>query len=66
MQVEGRFSHAAKLYESNFSKAPEAFDTVDVVRSDGEFILGMIDAIMLLVTQIDYAIVRPKPVSMDG
>ena len=66
MQVEGRFSHTAKLYESNFGKAPEAFDAIDVVRSDGEFILGMIDSIVLLVAQIDYAIVRPKPVSMDG
>ncbi len=44
MQAEGRFSHTAKLYESNFGKAPEAFDAVDVVRSDGEFIGRMIVA----------------------
>ena len=66
VQVEGRFSHTAKLYEPNFGKAPEAFDTVDVVSSDGEFVLGMIYAIVLLVTEMDYAVVRAKPVSMDG
>ena len=66
VQVEGGFSHAAKLYESNFGKAPEAFDTVDVVRSDGKFVLGMVYAIVLLVAEMDYAVIRAKPVSMDG
>ncbi len=66
MQVECGFSHTAKRYKSDFGNAPEAFDAVDAVRSDGEFISRMVDVIVLLVTQIDYAIIRPKPVSMDG
>ena len=66
MQIEGGFSHAAKLHQANFGVAPEALDAVDMVAADGEFVLAMLDSIVLLLTQIDDAIVGPKAVGMDG
>lgn len=57
VQVEGRFSHTAELYEPDFGESPEVVDTVDVVRADGEFILGMVDEIVLLVAQIDHTVI---------
>ncbi len=66
MQVEGGFSHAAKLYRADFGKAPEAFDAVDMVCPDGEFIGRMIDPVMLLIAQIDYSVIGAKTVGMDN
>ena len=65
MQVEGGFSHAAKLHQANFGKAPEAFDAVNMVGADGKFIVRVVDSIVLLIAQIDDAVIGPKPVSMD-
>ena len=66
VQIEGRFSHTAKLHEAYFGKAPEAFDAVNVIGADGKFIVRMVDSIVLLVAQIDDAVIGPKPVGMDG
>ena len=64
--MTGGFSHTAKLHQTYFGKAPEAFDAVDMVGADGEFILTVLDSIMLLIAQIDDAVIGPKPVGMDG
>ena len=66
MQVEGGFSHTAKLHQAYFGVTPEAFDAVDMVGTDGEFVLPVLHPIVLLVTQIDDTIVGPKAVSVDG
>lgn len=66
VQIEGRFSHAAELYDTDFSEGPEAFDAVDMVGSEGEKVLAVIDAVVLLVAQIDQGMIGPKAVGMDG
>jgi len=66
VQVEGGFLHTAKLHQTYFGKAPEAFDAVNVIGADGKFIVRMIDPIVLLIAQIDDAVVDPKPVGMDN
>ena len=52
MQVKGMFWQAFELCQSNFRQAPEAFDAVDMNAATGEFIVGMIDAIMPI-AQVD-------------
>ena len=37
-----------------------------MVRADSEFILAVLDSIVLLIAQIDDAVVGAKPVGMDG
>ena len=66
MQIESGFSHTTKLHQAYFGKAPEAFYTVDMVATDDEFVLTMLEMIVLLVTQIDDAVVGSKVVGMDG
>lgn len=66
VQIEGRFSHTAELYETNFSEGPEAFDAVDVVGSESKKILAVVDAVVLFVAQIDQGMIGPKAVGMDG
>lgn len=67
MEVEGLFSDTVELDQASFGEAPEALDSVDVVRSDGELILPMIDPEVLVESQIDQAIVPSPAVGMhDG
>ena len=66
MQIESGLSHTTKLHQAYFGKAPEAFYTVDMVATDGEFVLTMLDTIVLWVTQVDDAVVDSKPVGIDG
>ena len=66
VQIEGGFSHAAKFHQANFGKAPEAFDAVDMIGADGKFIVRVVDPIVLLIAQIDDAVVGAKPVGMDN
>ena len=39
MQVESVLCHTAKFDKPDFGEAPEAFDAVDMVGADSEFIL---------------------------
>ena len=66
MQVEGVLWQPAKFDKPHFGDAPEAFDAVDMIRSIGEFIGRMMDAVMLLITQIDDWIISAKAVGMDN
>ena len=66
MQIEGGFSHAAELDETDFGEAPEAFDTVYVVRAESENVLVVVDAKVLFVAQIDDRIIGTKTVGKDG
>ena len=42
MEVEGMFGDAVELEQAAFSEAPEAFDAVDVLRSAGELVVGVL------------------------
>ena len=52
MQMEGVFGQALELRQPYFGQAPKAFDAIDVYASTGEFVLGMIDAVVA-VSKID-------------
>ena len=54
-----------KLLQAMFSKAPEALDTVDVVRATGELILSMVDSVMLRVADINQSVIAPPAVRVD-
>ena len=66
VQVEGGFSHTAELHQAYFGKAPEAFDAVNMVGTDGKLVFRMVNAIVLLIAQINDAVVGAKPIGMDG
>ena len=60
VQVESVLWHTTKFDKAYFGKAPEAFDAVYMVGADGEFILAVLDSIMLLIAQIDDAVRKPS------
>ncbi len=63
--MDFRIPYTTKLHRAYFGNAPEAFYTVDMVATGGEFVLTMLEMIVLLVTQIDDAVVGSKVVGMD-
>ena len=54
------------MAKPDFGEALEAFDAVNVIGTEGEFILAVLDAIVLLIAQIDDAVVGAKTIGMDG
>ena len=66
MQVERILWHTTKFDKPDFGKAPEAFDAIDVIGADGEFILAVLNAIVLPIAQINDAVIGTKPIGMDG
>ena len=60
MKVKGMSGDAVELEQATFGEAPKALDAVDVMRSASEFVLAMIDAKMLIETQINQPVV-PSP-----
>ena len=58
-QVQGKGApvDAVELGQAVFCKAPEAFDAVDVVGSEGELIVAVVDPMMACVAQIDQSVV---------
>ena len=60
MQVKGAFLHAMELGKAVFCVAPKALDSVDVVWSECEFVVAMIDSQMLIESQIDEPVI-PSP-----
>jgi len=65
MQVEGAWVHAAEANQPGLGMPPEAFDAVDVSVPFGKFVLAVIDAQMLAVTDIDQAIVTTPAIRID-
>ena len=65
MQFEGARVHAAKANQPGLGIAPEAFNAVDVSMPLGKFVLAVIDAEMLSVTNINQAVVTTPAVRVD-
>ena len=56
---------AAQLGETQFGKAPEALNAIDVIFSAGELVLVMVDAVLLVATQ-DEAVIGLPAVGING
>jgi hypothetical protein len=65
MQVEGRWAHSTEANQARFGVTPETFNAVDVSTTFSEFVLAMIDAKVLAITDIDQAIVATPAVRID-
>ncbi len=55
-----------KFDKPDFGETREAFNAVDMVSADSEFIIAVVDSIVLLIAQIDDAVIGAKTVGMDG
>ena len=65
MQVKYTWDHATETKQARLSTPPEAFDSVDVIRAFGKFILAMINREMLTVTNINQTIIATPAVRVD-
>ena len=65
MEREGAFVDAIELGQATLGKAPEAFDTVDVVVAEREAVFAVSDAKVLGVAHGNQAIVGAQAVGMD-
>ena len=65
VERKGLFAYAMKLCHAVFCKAPKAFDAVDVVRSDGKFVVAVKDAKMTFVAEVDQAIVATPSIGVN-
>src|SRR6266404_3289359 len=65
MQVKGPSRYAIELLQATLGVTPEAFDSIDVMRSAHELVPTMIDSEMLRVTNINQAIVAAPTIRMD-
>jgi len=65
MQVEGRWAHSSETNQTGLGVAPETFNTVDVRSTLSEFVLAMIDAQVLAITNVDQTIVATPAVGVD-
>ena len=67
MKVKGVFRNVVELEQAPFCETPEALNAVDVARPASKFILAVIDAKVLVETQIHQAIVATPAVGLqDG
>ena len=64
MQMKRAFLHAVELDQAMFCIAPEALNSIDVVRSKREFIVAMIDSQMPIEAQIDQPVIASPTVSV--
>jgi hypothetical protein len=65
MQVEGARVHAAKANQPGLGVPPESFNAVNVSMPFGKFVLTVIDAQMLAVTDVNQAVVTAPAVRID-
>ena len=65
VQVECSMRDAVELLQAPLSKAPEAFDAIDMCRASDKFIRAMIDSEVLRVADIDQAVIAAPPVTVD-
>ena len=65
MERKGIPVDAVELGEPVFGISPEALDAIDVVRSQGELVVAMIDSMMACVAEIDQAVVAHPAVGVD-
>ena len=57
--------NATKLGKPVFGHAPEVLYTIDMVRASREFILAMMDAIVLLAAKVNEAIIGLESIGVD-
>ncbi len=65
MQIKGMSSATIELLQTPLSKAPKAFDTVDMTAAKGELISRVVNLKMFSVTDIHQAIIAPPAVTVD-
>ena len=65
VQVECVRRDTVEFLEPAFSKAPEAFNAVDMGRAAHKLISSMIDSQMLTIAHINQAIIAALPVTVD-
>ena len=66
MKVKSVFCQAPKAHKSRFCKCPEAFNTINVWLFVGKLIVAVLHSKMLLVAQVNQAIVATPTVRMDN
>ena len=62
MQVKSFWAYTTEPGKSGFSISPEALDTVDMSPAVNEFIIAVVDLKVLVVTDIDQAIIAAPAV----
>jgi|GEM_PF-1588093 len=65
MQIEGVLGNAVELRQPAFGKAPEGFDSVDVMLSPDELVIAMIDPEVLVKADVHQPIVAAPAVCVD-
>ena len=65
MQAKSVFRHAPEFGKARFCVAPKTLDSVDVVRSAGEFVTGVFDSEVFVVANIHKPVITPPPVGID-
>ena len=65
VKIENFFPEPAKPNQSGFSKAPEALYPIDMCVLVGKFVMGMLDSKVLLIPQIDKAIISSPTIGVD-
>jgi len=48
-----------------FCISPEAFDAIDMIRSESKFIVAMMDSAMTRIAQVDQAVVTAPTIGVD-
>ena len=54
-----------ELHQPSFRKGPEGLYAVDVAAATGEFVLPVLDPVVLLVAEIDETVVAPPTIRVD-
>lgn len=54
-----------ELHQPSFRKGPEGLYAVDVAAATGEFVLPVLDPVVLLVAEIDETVVAPPTIGVD-
>ncbi len=62
MQIESTFMYAPEPYQSCFRNDPKVLNTVHMIGTVSEFVLSVLDTVMLFVTRIDQAITGFKSI----
>ena len=66
MQMKSPLADATKLAQARFGKAPEVLDPINMVATLGKFILAMLYAVMLFITEIHKPVVGPESIGIDN
>ena len=65
MQIESACGDTIELLQATLSKAPEAFNAINMCRASDELIRAMIDSEVFRVSDINQAIVAAPAVRVD-